>query len=63
MIGLGQNAYGAIPQSARDADAEGFLPGPENVKTIPDRWRNASTWIILLLVPRPMLSGTALLTG
>jgi len=63
MIGLGQNGYGAIAQSARDADTEGSFPGPENVKTIPDRWRNTSAWIILLLVPRPTLSRVTSLTG
>ena len=53
MPGLWRNGYGAIPQSARDEDTESSVPGPENVKTIPDRWRNAWAWIIFLLVPRP----------
>jgi hypothetical protein len=61
MTQLWHNGYGAIPQSARDDDAETNLPGPENVKTIPENWRNAWTWIILIIVPPEISSGS--LTG
>jgi hypothetical protein len=57
MTELWRSGYGAIPQSAREEDAETLLPGPENVKTIPESWRNAWTWIILIIVsPRPETS-------
>ena len=48
---LWRDGYGAIPRSARRDDSPGpFIPGPENVKTFPDRWRRAPVWIFVFIV-------------
>ena len=43
--------YGAIPPLEReDGSPSPFVPGPENVKTFPDRWRRAPVWIFVFIV-------------
>src|SRR5208282_5760789 len=47
------HGYGAIPRTTQSYDSDEYtnsLPGPENVKTFPDRWRKASLWIVIFIV-------------
>jgi hypothetical protein len=46
--------YGATGRtnapSTGPAEEDVFLPGPEDVKTFPDRWRKAPAYILLIIV-------------
>jgi len=57
---LWRDGYGAIPQQQQRAyeSNDSFLPGPEDVKTFPDRWRKAPAYFVIIIVHTPSLDKT-----
>ena len=50
-MSMRREGYGAIPQNvAYDGTEDSNLPGPEEVRIIPDKWKQAPIWIFIFIV-------------
>jgi hypothetical protein len=50
-MSMRREGYGAIPQNvAQDGTEDSNLPGPEEVRIIPDKWKQAPLWIFIFIV-------------